>query len=253
MPKPRAKTKPNSTKAIPAAKKTPKKPHPAALPATAARAALDRATRDIKKLQKSASRNSWAIGRRLAQVAELELHKSRGFSSIEAYAEKELKLTRDTAFLYMRVAQAFSETMAATYGTEKLDRALRYIAATPENEKPSDIPKIKFPIPSEDGKTVRNKSFDQVTIPDLRRATEHERAGTKKPPKKKPRPKWLDEAAAIALEHGNTALDKAVGSNAGKTADVSVRKVGDEILVDVRGVPLDKAQAALTAIARALT
>lgn len=234
------------------AKKPAKKPHPAALPAVAARAALDRATQDIKKLQKSASRNSWAIGRRLAQVAELELHKSRGHSSIEAYAEKVLKLTRDTAFLYMRVAQAFSETMAATYGTEKLDRALRYIAATPENEKPADIPKLKFPIPSEDGKTVQNRSFEQVTIPDLRRATEHQRSGSKKPPKKKPRPKWLDEEAAIALESGNTALDKVVGRNAGKTADVTLRKVGDEILVDVRGVPLGKAQAALTAIAKAL-
>jgi hypothetical protein len=235
-----------------ATKKPPKKPHPAALPAAAARAALDRATKDIKKLQKSASRNSWAIGRRLAQVAELELHKSRGHSSIDAYAEKELKLTRDTAFLYMRVAQAFSETLAATYGTEKLDRALRYIAATPEDEKPADIPKLKFPIPSEDGKTVQNKSFEQVTISDLRRATEHQRSGSKKAPKKKPRPKWLDEEAAIALESGNTALDKVVGANAGKTADVTVRKVRDEILVDVRGVPLGKAQAALTAIAKAL-
>lgn len=163
---------------------TPKKPrkkrHPAALPVAAARAALDRATKDIKTLQKSASRNSWAIGRRLAQVAELDLHKSRGYSSIEAYAEKVLRLTRDTAFLYMRVAQAFSETMAATYGTEKLDRALRYISATPEDEKPSDIPKLKFRIPSEDGKKVQNKSFEYVTIPDLHRATEHERRGSKR-------------------------------------------------------------------------
>jgi hypothetical protein len=232
-------------------KKAAKKPHPAALPAAAARAALDRATKDIRKLQKSASRNSWAIGRRLIQVAELALHKSRGFPSIEAYAEKELRLTRDTAFLYMRVADAFSETMAGTYGTEKLDRALRYIAATPEEEKPADIPKLKFPIPSEDGKTTQNKAFEQVTIADLRRATEHQRKGSKKG-QKKPPPKWLDEEAAVALENGNNALDKVVGTNAGKTADVTVRKVGDEILVDVRGVPLGKAQAALTAIAKAL-
>jgi hypothetical protein len=248
----KARAKNSKTAAANQPKKTAKKPHPAALPAAAARAALDRATKDIKKLQKSAATNAWAIGRRLAQVAELGLHKSRGYPSIEAYAEKALRLTRDTAFLYMRVAQAFSETMAGTYGTEKLDRALRYIAATPEDEKPSDIPKMKFPIPSEDGKTVQNKSFEHVTIPDLRRATEHQRKGSKKASKKTPRPKWLDDDAALALESGNTALDKVVGANAGKTADVTVRKVGDEILVDVRGVPLGKAQAALTAIAKAL-
>ncbi len=236
----------------PATKKPAKKRHPAALPVATARAALDRATKDIKTLQKSASRNSWAIGRRLAQVAELGLHKSRGYSSIEAYAEKELRLTRETAFLYMRVAQAFSETMAGTYGTEKLDRALRYIAATPEDEKASDIPKLKFRIPSEDGNGTQNKSFEHVTIADLRRATEHERQGSRKTKKKRPAPKWLDEEAAAALESGNTALDKVVGTNAGKTADVTVRRVGDNVLVDVRGVPLGKAQAALAAIAKAL-
>lgn len=231
-------------------KKSSKRRHPAKLPVATARAALDRATKDIKKLQKGASRNSWAIGRRLTQVAELDLHKSRGYSSIEAYAEKELRITRDTAFLYMRVAEAFSETMAETFGTEKLDRALRYIAATPEDEKPSDIKKLRFRVPSKDGDGVQTKSFEQVTIADLRRATQRERSGAKKA--KKPPPKWLDEKAARALESGNAALDKVVGKNAGKTADVTVRRLGDEVLVDVRGVPLAKAPAALSAIAKAL-
>jgi hypothetical protein len=234
-----------------ATKKAAKQKNPAALPATAARAALDRATRGIKKLQKGASRNVWAIGRRLTQVAELGLHKSRGFPSIEAYAEKELKLTRDNAFLYMRVAQAFNETMTATFGTEKLDRALRYIAATPEEEKPSDIPKLKFRVPAEDGKTTVKKSFEQVTIADLRRAVENERKGNKQGGKKAP-PKWLDEEAATAIESGNKALDKAVGNNAAKLADVTVRRLGDEIVVDVRGVPLVRAEAAFKALASAL-
>jgi hypothetical protein len=247
----KSKTAAKTATASAATKKAARKSNPTALPAAAAKAALDRATKDIKKLQKGASKNVWAIGRRLTQVAELGLHKSRGFPSIEAYAEKELKLARDNAFLYMRVAQAFNETMTATFGTEKLDRALRYIAATPEEEKPADIPKLKFRVPAEDGKTTVNKSFEQVTISDLRRAVENERKGGKKGGKK-PAPKWLDEEAASAIESGNKALDKAVGSNAGKLADVTVRRLGDEIVVDVRGVPLGRAEAAFKALATAL-
>ncbi len=95
------------------------------------------------------------IGRKLVQVAEFELHKARGFKSLEQYAESELALSRDSALLYTRVAQAFSETVAATFGPEKLDRALRYIAATPEDEKLADIPKLKILVTTADGKVYR--------------------------------------------------------------------------------------------------
>jgi hypothetical protein len=222
-----------------------------ALPAKAAKAALDRATQDIKKLQKGASKNAWAIGRRLSQVAELGLHRARGHATLEAYAEKELKLASHTAFLYMRVAEAFSETMTATFGVEKLDRALRYIAATPEDERASDIPKLRFRVPTGAGKGAIAKSFEQVTIADLRRAVERER-GSRKAGAKKKRPRWLEEDAAVAIDSGNRALDRAVGSRAGKTADLTVRRAGDEVVVDVRGVPLGRARAAFQALAAAL-
>ena len=145
----RSSSNPKVSKKVPA-----KKRKRAPLPVKAARAALDRATQDIKKLQRGSSRNAWAIGRRLAMVSELGLHRARGYASIEDYAEKQLELAAATANLYMRVAEAFSETMTATFGTEKLDRALRYIAATPEPEQPSDIPKLRFRIPTDDGKRI---------------------------------------------------------------------------------------------------
>jgi hypothetical protein len=226
----------------------------AALPAKAAKAALDRATQDIRRLQKDSSKNAWVIGRRLAQVAELELHKARGFSSIEDYAESELALSRDTAFLYMRVAQAFSETVAAAFGAEKLDRALRYIAATPEEEKPKDIPTLKIRVPPEDGGEAQQKPFEEVTIAELRRAVQAARGGKKKPgAKKKPTPKWLEEEAAAAIDNGHKALDKAVGRAAAATADVTVRRTGDDkVVVDIRGVPLERAGAAFKALAAAM-
>jgi hypothetical protein len=90
------KTAKKTTTTIP--KKSASKEHPAALPAAAAKAALDRATQDINKLQKGSSKNAWAIGRRLVQVADLELHKARGFARIDDYAEKQLKISADAAF-----------------------------------------------------------------------------------------------------------------------------------------------------------
>jgi len=50
---------------------------------------------------------------------------------IEGYSEKALLLSADVAFQCMRVLQAFGEEMFADFGFEKLDRALRYLAATP--------------------------------------------------------------------------------------------------------------------------
>jgi hypothetical protein len=57
-------------------------------------------------------------------VAEFQLHKAGGFDTLDRYAEEVLDPTRGTAFQYMRVATAFSEEVAATFGPEKLDRAL---------------------------------------------------------------------------------------------------------------------------------
>jgi hypothetical protein len=253
MAKIRAK-KPARSKETPSAKTTKKKDRPA-LPATAAKAALDRATRDIKRLQKSSSKSAWTIGRRLAQVAELGLHRSRGFASIDQYADKQLGISADRAFLYMRIAQAFSENVAETFGTEKLDRALRYIAATPENEAPSDIPKLKYRVATEAGDGFTEKSFEQVTISDLRAAVLRERAGSadaRRRGKKASVPKWLDEEAADAIDKSNRALDKAVGRSIASTADVTARRDGKSVLIDVRGVPLGRANAAFKAIATAL-
>jgi hypothetical protein len=47
----------------------------------------------------------------------------------------------------MRIAQAFSETVVATFGAEKLDRALHYVAATPARETPKEIPNLKIRVP----------------------------------------------------------------------------------------------------------
>lgn len=109
------------------------------LPLATAKAALDRATALIKRLRKDTDRNAWLIGRHLRQVAELELHTARGYASLQAYAGDALALSPYTAFQCMRIAAAFTQEVAAMFGSEKLDRALSYIAATPENEQDGQV------------------------------------------------------------------------------------------------------------------
>ncbi len=220
----------------------------ARLPLAAARAALDQATKVIRSLRRKRERNAWAIGRRLLQVAELGLHHARGFTTLEAYAEELLDLSRSTAFQYMRVAHAFGERMVSEHGVEKLDRALAYIAATPADETPADIPELRVPVHADDG-TIHTKSFPDVTAIDLRVATQRERQRNRR----RTAPRELDRAQATqALAVANRALDRAVGRKAAPGAIVRVRTDGGTTLIDVRGVPLARAAAAFQAIAKAL-
>jgi hypothetical protein len=220
----------------------------AAMPKRAARVALKQATEVIRRLQRNTSRNFWAIGRRLAQVAEFQLHKAGGFDTLDRYAEEVLDLTRGTAFQYMRVATAFSEEVAATFGPEKLDRALAYIAKTPEDEAPGEIPRLKVRVPAERGKGVVAKAFAEVTTAELRRAVQHAGHGRAK----KRNGAGLPEAAALVIAKADKALDRAVGRGSAREADVVARAVNGDVRVDVRGVPLARARAAFSAVAKAL-
>lgn len=225
------------------------KRRPAALPVAAAKSALDRATRDIRKLQRDSSKNAWAIGRRLVQVSELGLHRARGFGNLADYAATALSISEDVAFQCMRVAQAFSEEMVADFGPEKLDRALRYIAATPADEKPADIPTLSIPVTADDG-TVTRKPFERATAAEIRRATAGARDASAKPAR---RPAALDADGRAALtQRANEALDGAVGRAAAAEAEFTLRARHGRDAIELRGVPLDKAPAALRALAAAL-
>jgi hypothetical protein len=230
-----------------ARKKAPRKSKPVdpKLSRAVAREALDDATRAIGRLQKDAGRNSWAIGRRLMQVSELRLYQAGGHPTMEAYVEEKLKITRQTSYQYMRVAEAFSEEVVAAFGIEKLDRALRYVAATPDDEKPSDIPELRIAVPGEDGAPAKTKPFAELTVSELRRATQAVAAGEKKGAR-------LPEGLAGTLSKANRALDKTVGTKAARAAEIRARPTEGGVLLDVRGLPLERAAAALRALAAAL-
>ena len=238
-------------KAKSSTKKSPKpsrKKVPDALSREDARAALDRATRNLKTLCKSQYANAWRIGRALLQVSELNLHQARGFTTLDDYASKLLDLSRDTTFQYMRVAEAFSEPVVGAFGPERLDRGLRYIAATPEQETPAQLPMLKVRTRTADG-AVREKDFAAASIDEIRAATTAERGET---PPKRARAK-APAMTPATLEALNAALDAAVGRAAARGTEVRLRRdaKGREVL-DLRGVPLPKAPAALRAVAKAL-
>jgi hypothetical protein len=245
----KARTKKTPAKNTVSTKKRKKGANDAALPKADARAALDHATQTIGKLHKNVAKTFWAIGRRLLQVSELGLHRARGYDSIEAYIEASLPISAWSAFQYMRVADAFSEEVAMTFGPEKLDRALAYIALTPEEETPADIPTMRVRVPGDDGEPVRTKPFAESSVADLRRATEHERGVVRK--EKKPAKLDLPQEVVTRVNKAERAFERSVGKNAGG-AEITTRKRGGAVVLDLRAVPIDRAPKVLRSVADAL-
>ncbi len=238
-------------KPAPKKRPAPKKPtlagKAAKFPRDLAREALDAATAAIRELLQGAARNEWAAGQRLSHVARLNLFEARGYPSFDAYVRHALDLAPATAYKYMRVAEVFTEELCATFGVEKLDRAITFIGATPETEKPEDVPKLKIKVPAEDGGPGVEKSFAEVTVDELRRATQAARGAGGRPAQK------LPAQLVKALVAANLSLDKVAGETLAPLALVGARRVGEqgEIVVDIRGVPIDRLAAALRGISSA--
>jgi hypothetical protein len=103
-------------------------------------------------------------------------------------------------------------------------------------------------VPSVRGNGVVAKAFAEVTTAELRRAAQHAGNGRAK----KRNGAGLPEAAAVAIAEADKALDRAVGRGNARDADVVARAVDGDVRVDVRGVPLARARAAFSAVAKAL-
>jgi hypothetical protein len=232
-----------------AAKKVAKKAKTEGSPLSkaAAKKALAREGAHIAALGKNVAANAWQIGRRLLQIAELGLAEPAGYASPQDYAEQVHGIARSTAFRYMRVAAAFPEVLVRASGVDKLDRALAYIAATPEDETAKDVPSLKVRVLGEDGEVVV-RPFADVSVKDLARAAAHEAEVHAAP--KRVDPDVTKHAAALA--RANRALDRVVGKSNAARAEVSLRAVDGVVLLELRGLPLSDARSALAAIRKAL-
>jgi hypothetical protein len=188
--------------------------------------ALGKETKLLKSLKTGTARNDWQIGRRLNQIAELELHVAAGFTTIQDYAEQAAGIASSKTFACMRVAAAFTEEAAAAFGIDKLEQGLVYIGRTPEDETPKDIPKLKVRVPAANGEVVE-KPFAKTTFRELRAASKHE--GEVHPTKKKRPVQPEVKALRVALTHAAHALHRSLGAHDAPHATVSGRSAdGDD-------------------------
>lgn len=206
-----------------------------------AKRALARLTSQLRALKRDADENFWQIGRRLATASDLSLHEAAGYGSIGEYVEAEVGIGRAQAFVYMRVAGSFSESVATAYGVERLERGLRYIAKTPEDERPEDLLELRIPVPNDDGE-VKRKLFEDCNVADLKRATSALVA----------EPARVPREVRDRIARADQSLDELVGEDAARRASVGLRvDASGDALVDVRGVPYAMARAVLKALSRA--
>ena len=189
-------------------------------------------------------------------MAEFKLFEARGHDTFEGYADEVLGLSRDSAYQYVRVSGAFSETMVERHGVERLDRLLRYFAATPERDGPEDAPGMMIRVPTEGGGVIE-KRFAETSLHELRAATGAERDAQRDEVARG------DGAAEVARTldtdarrevHGalEAALDEALGRAAeGVEVRVDAGARGASMM-SLRGLPLERADAALAALRKAV-
>ncbi len=218
---------------------------PAVLGKAAAKKALARETTALVALRKRAEDNGWEIGRRLNQIAELGLHIAAGYKTIADYASDEIGIGRTRVFQWMKIAGAYSQRVAHAYSLDKLERALRYIDATPEDETPADVPKLQVRVPA--GKRVVRKPFAKATIRELEAAARHEKSD--EAPLK---PSAVLSPHVAALGHVNAVLDRSVGRPHAAMANATLRSADGMVVLEVRGVPFALAAKAFRAMAAAL-
>lgn len=135
----------------------------------AALAKLDQATREIRRLKGAIGQSFYDMGRVLAGVRDKKLYLARGHRTFEDYLDVEAVVKRSAAYAFIRIATTFERRFAISKGSTWLEASLRYIEATPEDEKPSDVPRLAIPIESQDGKS-RRKPIAAASVREIRQA-----------------------------------------------------------------------------------
>ena len=96
--------------------------------------------------------------------------RSDEFASFDDYLERAVSISRSTAYRFMRVAQHFNAEIARRYGVEKLEAAIRYLQATPTEERPGDLLAAEIRLRDESGRFT-TLSLHEATAAQIREAT----------------------------------------------------------------------------------
>ncbi len=78
----------------------------------------------IKPLRKNLHEGFFKLGLELKRIQEQKLYDAKGFSSFEAFAERELELGKATALKLTRIASVFLEPAALQFGMDAVLAAL---------------------------------------------------------------------------------------------------------------------------------
>jgi hypothetical protein len=125
-------------------------------------ARLDHSSARSLRYKADMSRGAYKLGRELAGNDEGLLFKAR-YSTFDDYVERELGISRATAYKYMRIASTFSEPVVVELGTEKLELAVRYVAASSGELDPDSLPDLVVRVPTARGGTTKKRVADAST------------------------------------------------------------------------------------------
>jgi len=142
---------------------------PLARDARTAGVILDLLTNEIHRLKGAVGRGMYEVGVRLGRIADERLWASRGYTSFEHYLEEGVSFSRSTGYKLIRIARQFDAEFAERYGVEKLELGLRYLEATPERERPSDLVVTELRVRDASGR-FRSVSFHDATPSQIREA-----------------------------------------------------------------------------------
>jgi hypothetical protein len=105
----------------------------------------------IRGLRKNLNDGFFQIGHELKHIQEQKLYEAKGFSSFEAFAERELDLGKATTLKLARVPDVFLESAARHYGVEAVLAAIDLLderaAAAPQRKAPPVRPNLPLKPP----------------------------------------------------------------------------------------------------------
>jgi len=130
---------------------------------------LDLLTNEIHRLKAAVGRGMYEVGVRLARIVDERLWASRGYQSFEHYLEEGVSFSRSTGYKLIRIARQFDAEFAERYGVEKLELGLRYLEATPERDRPSNLVATDLRFRDSSGR-FRSVSFHEATPSQIREA-----------------------------------------------------------------------------------
>ncbi len=87
-------------------------------------AQLHQVLRKLRSLSRRLEANFFEIGEMLADIQRRELHVAKGFSTFEAFLDRETDVGRSTGLRLIRIVHTFQRETAYDYGLERLTAAL---------------------------------------------------------------------------------------------------------------------------------